>query len=95
VPDCPQREAFATLPFSADLAFALPRVFDSQRRLLQGLPLGLDAKDCLDHTTSDHEGRTEEIAKRDLGDVSRPGGVLDQGTEEQRPAIPPATVPTA
>ena len=53
--------------------------------MLQSLPLGLDAEDCLHDPAGDHECGTDEIAEGDLGDVPRTGGILNQGAEEQRP----------
>jgi hypothetical protein len=53
--------------------------------MLQSLPLGLDAEDCLDDPAGDHECGTDEIAEGDLGDVPRTGGILDRGAEKQRP----------
>ena len=75
-------------PCSQPEAFGVLRVLDSQGRrdMLQSLPLGLDAKNGLDQAAGDHEGGTDEVAKSDLGNVPRPGGVLDQGAEEQRPS---------
>ena len=52
---------------------------------LQRLTFGLDPEDALDHPADDHQRRADEVADGDLGDVPRAGGVLDQGTEQQRP----------
>jgi hypothetical protein len=63
--------------------------------MLQSLPLGLDAEDCLHDPAGDHECGADEIAEGDLGDVPEPEAFSIKAPKSSGPAMPPAAVPIA